>query len=90
MGKSQAEEKRAVEAGYWQLYRFNPDLAEQGQNPFTLDSKEPTADYEEFIKSETRYTSLAKQFPEIAESLFQKAQADAKARLESYKRLAGN
>ncbi len=90
MGKSQAEEKRAVDAGYWQLYRFNPDLAEQGQNPFTLDSKEPTADYEEFIKSETRYTSLAKQFPEIAESLFQKAQADAKARLESYKRLAGN
>ena len=55
-----------------------------------MDSKEPTADYEEFIKSETRYTSLAKQFPEIAESLFQKAQADAKARLESYKRLAGN
>ncbi len=90
MGKSQAEEKRAVEAGYWQLYRYNPDLAAEGKNPFTLDSKDPTADYDEFIKSETRYTSLAKQFPEIADTLFAKAQADAKARLESYKRLAGN
>ena len=88
MGKSQEEIKRAVDCGYWQLYRYNPDLIEQGQNPFTLDSKEPTGDYQEFIKSETRYSSLAKTRPEIAEQLFAKSEKDAKERVAKYKSLA--
>ncbi len=88
MGKSQEEIKRAVECGYWQLYRYNPTLAEQGKNPFVLDSKDPTADYQEFIKGETRYTALAKTHPEVADQLFAKSEADAKARVEKYKNLA--
>ncbi|MCH5153152.1 MAG: pyruvate:ferredoxin (flavodoxin) oxidoreductase [Clostridiales bacterium] len=88
MGKSQEEIKRAVDCGYWQLYRYNPDLIEQGQNPFILDSKEPTADYQEFIKSETRYSSLAKTRPEIAEQLFAKSEKDAKERVAKYQKLA--
>ena len=59
MGKSQEEAKKAVEAGYWPLYRYNPDLAKEGKNPFTLDSKEPTASYQDFLKNENRYTRLA-------------------------------
>ncbi len=88
MGKSQEEIKRAVDCGYWQLYRYNPTLIEQGKNPFTLDSKEPTGDYQEFIKGETRYSSLAKTKPEIAETLFAKSEKDAKERVEKYKELA--
>jgi len=88
MGKSQAEEKKAVEAGYWQLYRYNPAAAE-GTNPFTLDSKEPTASYQEFIAGETRYKSLKKMFPEVADELFARAEEEAKARLEGYKARAG-
>jgi pyruvate-ferredoxin/flavodoxin oxidoreductase len=88
MGKSQAQEKKAVEAGYWHLYRFNPLLKEAGKNPFVLDSKEPKADFKEFLMSEVRYASLAKSFPDIAESLFEKAAEDAKDRYESYKQLA--
>ena len=88
MGFSQAETKKAVEAGYWPLYRFNPALADAGQNPFSLDSKEPSASYREFIMGENRYATLAKMFPEKAEALFAKAEEDAAARLESYKRLA--
>ncbi|MCM1359502.1 MAG: thiamine pyrophosphate-dependent enzyme, partial [Corallococcus sp.] len=88
MGKSQEEIKRAVDCGYWQLYRYNPDLVDSGKNPFTLDSKDPTGDYQEFIKSETRYSSLAKTKPEIAETLFEKSEKDAKQRLEKYKKLA--
>ncbi|MCH5156442.1 MAG: pyruvate:ferredoxin (flavodoxin) oxidoreductase [Clostridiales bacterium] len=88
MGKSQEEIKRAVDCGYWQLYRYNPDLIEQGQNPFTLDSKEPTGDYQEFIKGETRYSSLAKTRPEIAEQLFAKSEKDAKERVAKYQKLA--
>ena len=90
MGKSQAEEKKAVEAGYWPLYRFNPDLEEEGKNPVTLESKAPTASYRDFILGETRYTALAKLFPDVAETLFSQAEEDAKERLESYKRLAKN
>ena len=89
MGKSQEEIKRAVECGYWQLYRYNPTLIEQGKNPFTLDSKEPTGSYQEFIKSETRYASLAKTKPEIAETLFERSEKEAMARVEKYKHLAG-
>ena len=89
MGQAQLEQKKAVEAGYWQLYRYNPELADKGQNPFTLDSKEPSSDYIEFIKGESRYTALAKLFPERAEKLFTQAEKDAKDRLENYKRMAG-
>ena len=88
MGKSQEEIKRAVDCGYWQLYRYNPTLIDEGKNPFILDSKEPTGDYQEFIKGETRYASLAKTKPEIAETLFAKSEKDAKERVEKYKKLA--
>ena len=87
MGKSQAEEKKAVESGYWPLYRYNPQLAEEGKNPFILDSKAPTADYREFIMGENRYRSLAQQRPELAEELFTKQEEEAKDRLEYYKKL---
>ncbi len=89
MGKSQAEEKKAVEAGYWQLYRYNPVLAEEGKNPFTLDSKEPTGSYQEFLAGETRYKSLKKMFPEVADELFERAEKEAKERLEGYRERAG-
>ncbi|MBR6028219.1 MAG: pyruvate:ferredoxin (flavodoxin) oxidoreductase [Clostridia bacterium] len=88
MGKAQAEIKKAVACGYWQTYRFNPDLAAQGKNPMTVDSKDPTGDYQEFLKGEVRYTSLAQQFPEAAEKLFAQQEEDAKERRESYKKLA--
>lgn len=88
MGTSQNEEKRAVEAGYWHLYRFNPTLKETEKNPFSLDSKEPSASFREFILGEVRYASLLKAFPEHAEALFEKTEQDAKERYESYKRLA--
>ncbi len=88
MGKSQDQEKKAVEAGYWHLYRYNPLLKEEGKNPFILDSKEPKASFREFLNSEVRYTSLAKTFPEIAEELFEQAEKDAKERYETYKKMA--
>lgn len=88
MRYSQQEGKKAVEAGYWQLYRFNPLLKEQGQNPFVLDSKDPSGSFKDFILGEVRYASLAKLFPEDAEKLFAQAEKDAKERLEGYKRLA--
>lgn len=82
------EEKRAVQSGYWNLFRFNPALAEEGKNPFTLDSKEPTADYKEFIQSEVRYNRLSRSNPERAAELFDKAAADAKAKYEALKEKA--
>ncbi|HXK51677.1 MAG TPA: pyruvate:ferredoxin (flavodoxin) oxidoreductase [Caldisericia bacterium] len=88
MGKTQEQEKRAVDAGYWHLYRYNPTLKQEGKNPFVLDSKEPTADFQEFIRSEVRYTSLEKSFPEIAPELFKKAEEDAKERYEAYRMMA--
>ena len=88
MSLAQAEIRKAVAAGYWPLYRFNPELAEQGKKPLTVDSKEPTEDYQAFIRGETRYASLLKQFPEVAEKLFAENEKDAKARRESYKKLA--
>ena len=78
----------AVEAGYWQMYRFNPELKKEGKNPFTLDSKEPTGNFREFLLSEVRYSSLQRTFPEIAEELFEQTEATAKERLEGYKKLA--
>ncbi len=88
MSLSQAEIRKAVATGYWPLYRYNPDLQDQGKNPFTLDSKDPTASYQDFLKGETRYTSLVKMFPEAAEKLFAEAEEDAKHRLDTYKKLA--
>ncbi|HIE5671425.1 TPA: pyruvate:ferredoxin (flavodoxin) oxidoreductase [Clostridium botulinum] len=88
MGCSQLEEKKAVDCGYWGLYRFNPELKEAGKNPFLLDSKEPTANFKDFLMGEVRYASLAKQFPKDAEALFAKTEQDAKERLENYKKLA--
>lgn len=88
MGASQEQTKRAVESGYWDMYRFNPLLKAEGKNPFILDSKEPTADFKEYLMSEVRYSSLTKQFPEIAEKLFVKTEADAKERRNNYKKLA--
>ncbi|NLG87252.1 MAG: 4Fe-4S binding protein, partial [Firmicutes bacterium] len=87
MGHSQNQQKQAVEAGYWPLYRFNPELAKEGKNPFILDSKEPTLDYIDHIRSEIRYSSLELQFPDRAEALFKKAAEDARARFELYKKL---
>lgn len=84
-----AEEKKAVDAGYWSLYRFNPTLADEGKNPFSYDSKEPTADYKTFLAGETRYASLKKMFPDVAENLYELSEQQAKARIETYKNLAG-
>ena len=83
MKGAQTEEKRAVQAGYWHLFRFDPRLTEQGKNPFQLDSKAPTADYQEFIMSEVRYNRLARTNPDRAKELFAKAEADAKAKYEA-------
>lgn len=88
MGKTQEQGKKAVEAGYWHLYRYNPTLKEEGENPFILDSKEPTASFKDFLMSEVRYASLKKAFPEVADMLFDKAEKEAKERYETYKRLA--
>ena len=87
MGKSQAEEAKAVECGYWQLWRFNPELEAQGKNPFILDSKEPNWDkFQDFLKGEVRYASVMKQFPAEAGELFAEAELMAKKRYQTYVR----
>lgn len=84
------EIKKAVDCGYWQLYRYNPVLTEQGKNPFILDSTaRPVGDYQEFIMGETRYNSLAKTKPEIAQVLFAKSENESKQRVAKYAKLAG-
>ena len=89
MGKAQDEQKRAVECGYWHLYRYNPALEAEGKNPMTLDSKEPQWDkFQEFLAGEVRYTSLLKQFPKEAKELFVAAEENAKWRYAGYKRMA--
>ena len=88
MGKTQEQSKNAVDAGYWHLYRYNPLLKEEGKNPFVLDSKEPKASFQDFLKSEVRYTTLSKTFPEVSQQLFEKAEKEAVERYETYKRLA--
>ncbi len=89
MGVSQREEKLAVECGYWHCYRFNPLLEKEGKNPFTLDSKEPDwSKFQDFLKSEVRYSSLTKTFPAEAQELFGLTEEFAKWRYNSYKRLA--
>ena len=84
MVNCQLEMKKAVDAGYWQMFRYNPALKAEGKSTFTLDSKEPTSNYIDFIKSETRYARLAQMFPERAEKLFTEAATKAK---EKYDRL---
>jgi len=89
MGKAQEEQKRAVECGYWHLYRYNPDMELEGKNPMQLDSKEPDwSKFQDFLKGEVRYTSLLKQFPQEAKELFEAAENNAKWRYNSYKRMA--
>ena len=87
MTNCQNEMKRAVDCGYWNLFRFNPSLKAEGKNPFTLDSKAPTTDYKEFILGEARYSSLTRSFPERAEALFEKAAENSRARYEHLVRL---
>jgi pyruvate-ferredoxin/flavodoxin oxidoreductase len=88
MGTSILQQKKAVDAGYWHLYRNNPSLASSGLNPFILDSKEPKGSFEDFLKSEVRYSQLWNVFPDRAGELLEKAKLNAKARYESYLRLA--
>ena len=88
MGLSQEEEKKAVEVGYWPLYRYNPMLKAEGKNPFTLDSKEPQEGFQDFLMSEVRYSSLTRTFPENAKTLFQKAEQEMKDRYAAYKKMA--
>ena len=88
MGKAQAEQKTAVEAGYWHLWRYDPRLEAEGKNPFQLDSKEPDwTKFQDFLKNEVRFSSLMKQYPEEAKELFAVTEANAKWRYEGYKRL---
>ena len=89
MGKSQQEEKLAVESGYWSLYRYNPLLEEEGKNPFVMDSNAPDwSKFQAFLNGEVRYTSLKKAFPEVADQLFAAAEDNAKWRYASYTRMA--
>ena len=88
MGTSLMEEKKAVECGYWQLFRFNPDLRKEGKNPFILDSKEPTGDYKEFLQGEIRYSQLMNVFPERAGQLFDQSEQDSATRNKRRKLLA--
>ena len=87
MGKTQRREKEAVASGYWHLWRFNPLIKEEGKNPFSLDSKDPTESFQEFLQGEVRYASLKKAFPEDADRLYAEAEEAAKERLESYKKM---
>jgi pyruvate-ferredoxin/flavodoxin oxidoreductase len=89
MSKAQEQMGHAVKSGFWQLYRYNPQLEDEGKNPFLLDSKEPDWSlFQDFLLSEVRYTSLKKSFPAEAAELFAAAEANSKWRYESYKRMA--
>ena len=88
MANTIKEEKKAVEAGYWHLWRYDPQLKDEGKNPFILDSKEPTGSVREFMQGENRYLLLARSFPTIADQLFDKAEKDLLERYENYKRMA--
>ncbi len=88
MANAMSEMKAAVAAGYWHLFRFNPALAEQGKNPFIMDSKAPTEDYQSFLMGETRYASLKIAFPERAEKLYAQAQKEAEKKYEHFEKMA--
>ncbi len=87
MSTSIMEERKAVEAGYWHLYRYNPLLKDEGKNPFILDSKAPTGSFKDFIQGEVRYSQLMNVFPDIADKMFDLAETHAMERYETYKRL---
>ncbi|WP_432661832.1 pyruvate:ferredoxin (flavodoxin) oxidoreductase [Wukongibacter baidiensis] len=88
MGTSVEQEKKAVEAGYWHLYRYNPLMKQQGKNPFVLDSKEPKASFRDYILGEVRFAQIQNTFPDIAQELYLKAEEDAKDRYDTYRRLS--
>jgi pyruvate-ferredoxin/flavodoxin oxidoreductase len=88
MGKSQAEQKRAVQCGYWPLYRYNPTLKAEGKNPFLLDSKKPDGSLQDFLAGETRYAALQKSFPEEAQALNARLEHEINERYKFYKTLA--
>ncbi|HOQ63922.1 MAG TPA: thiamine pyrophosphate-dependent enzyme, partial [Clostridia bacterium] len=88
MSFSQAVTRKAVASGYWNLYRYNPELAEQGKNPLTIDSKDPTESYQDYIRGEVRYASLLKAFPDVAEELFKRSEEEAALRLDNLKKMA--
>lgn len=88
MGSSVRQQKKAVEAGYWHLYRYNPELKKHGKNPFILDSKEPTESFKEFIHGEVRYSQIMNVFPELADELFDAAEKDARDTYETYRRIS--
>lgn len=90
MGCAQEEAKRAVDAGYWFLYRYHPQLKAEGKNPFTLDSKEPKNNFRDFLMGEVRYSSLLRSFPESGEELLKHAEQNAKEKYETYKGLSQN
>lgn len=90
MGTSILQSKRAVESGYWHLYRYNPDHKKEGKNPFTLDSKEPSEDYKEYIHGEVRYSQLMNVFPDIAGEMFEISAEHAAQRYKTYKKLSEN
>jgi len=88
MGRTQEEEKLAVECGYWHLYRYNPQMEDEGKNPFQLDSKEPDwSKFQDYLNGEVRYTALKKSFPKEADELFKAAQDNALWRYRSYQRM---
>ena len=89
MANTQKEMKRAVESGYWTLYRYDPRLEEEGKNPFQLDSKAPTGSYLDFVRSESRYAALERSFPDRAKELFEKSAEEAEKRYAKYESLAG-
>ena len=88
MGKTQENTKDAVQCGYWHLFRYNPALADEGKNPFSLDQKEPTESFRDFIMGQARYATLANEFPDVAEQLYKVTESNAQERLASYRRLA--
>ena len=88
MGKSMASMKQAVDAGYWHLYRYNPQLIKEGKNPFSLDSRPPKASFTEFLRSQLRYALLEAQYPKEAKALFAKAEEDAGRRYQRYREMA--
>ena len=88
MTNCQAEMKKAVECGYWNLFRFNPQLAKEGKNPFILESKEPqTGDYRKFLMGEARFSALTRSFPDRAENLFERSEVESTKRYAHLKRL---
>jgi len=88
MGKSIEEEKLAVQSGYWPLYRYNPDLAKEGKNPFIYESKDPTTDMMDFLMNETRYKALKQLYPDVAENFYKLAIEDKKKKHSYYKKLS--